>query len=232
MTCPLTLLVPSLAKRRRDLLVAAQRLRYEVYCQERRFVDAAECPDGLETDEYDRHAVHFVAVGSRGRVGGTLRLVRDSGVGFPLERRAGRGFSTLLGTRRRTTAELSRLVVSKTYRGRDVPSRLMLLGLLARMYEEARRVHIEGLFAAMEVSLWRLLRTQEIDFEPMSDPIQYWGTVVPYYADLDTLERGYKRIIELEESVAPAAKPGHRFFTVRLPPKEETAGACPRSRRI
>ena len=38
-----------------------RRLRYEVYCLERRFVDAAPCAEGQESDEYDPHAVHFAA---------------------------------------------------------------------------------------------------------------------------------------------------------------------------
>ena len=65
-------------------------LRYEVYCLEQRFVDAARCTDGRESDDYDLHAIHFAAATERGEVVATLRLVLDSPIGFPLERHASR----------------------------------------------------------------------------------------------------------------------------------------------
>jgi N-acyl amino acid synthase of PEP-CTERM/exosortase system len=37
---------------------AAFALRYQVYCIERKFEDPAEQKGGLETDQFDRHAVH------------------------------------------------------------------------------------------------------------------------------------------------------------------------------
>src|SRR5882724_13667013 len=66
-------------------LYALQRLRYEVYCLEQRFVDAARCTDGRESDEFDLHAIHFAAATDRGEVVATLRLVLGSPLGFPLE---------------------------------------------------------------------------------------------------------------------------------------------------
>ena len=89
-----------------------QRLRYEVYCLEQHFVDAARGTDGRESDEYDLQAIHFAAATDRGEVVATLRLVLDSPLGFPLERRA----PGLLGDRapgeRSHTGEVSRLVIA------------------------------------------------------------------------------------------------------------------------
>ena len=79
---------------RGGLLAAVRRLRYEVYCLERQFVDAASCSEGQESDDYDPHAVHFAATTPSGGVVATLRLVLDSPRGFPLEEHApgfGRG---------------------------------------------------------------------------------------------------------------------------------------------
>src|SRR4030095_13231226 len=47
-------------------LRAIHRLRYEVYCLERKFRDATECPDGLERDEYDAHSIHVYATAPTG----------------------------------------------------------------------------------------------------------------------------------------------------------------------
>ena len=59
--------------------LAVRRLRYEVYCLERQFVDAALFKrSDRESDEYDPHAVHFAATTPSGGVVATLRLVLDS----------------------------------------------------------------------------------------------------------------------------------------------------------
>lgn len=47
-------------------LAAVQRLRYEVYCLERRFLAAAEHAGERETDQFDPHAVHVVATDADG----------------------------------------------------------------------------------------------------------------------------------------------------------------------
>ena len=76
-----------------DTLTALHRLRYKVYCLEDKFVAMDDCPDALETDEYDAHSTHFAGEDpSSGRVVATVRLVPYTSLGFPLERHAGRLF--------------------------------------------------------------------------------------------------------------------------------------------
>jgi N-acyl-L-homoserine lactone synthetase len=196
------------------VVAAALRLRFEVYCNERQFLDARHYPHGLEADEYDPHSLHFVGIDDQDLAGGTLRLVRNSARGFPLERQVGPGLPEIVGIARDRTAEVSRLVLAKRYRGHSVAARLMRFGLVARMYEEARRLELDGLLAAMERGLWRLLASAEICFEPVGPPVSYFGQVVPYYAELDALERGYKRILDYEETHARARHPGFEFVNI------------------
>jgi N-acyl amino acid synthase of PEP-CTERM/exosortase system len=55
---------------------AAQRLRYQVYCVEKQFEDAAAHSSKLEIDEFDSHAVHGLLVHrTTGIELGTVRLV-------------------------------------------------------------------------------------------------------------------------------------------------------------
>ncbi len=79
------------------------------------------------------------------------------------------------------------------------------------MYEEARRLELDGLLAAMDRGLWRLLDAAEICFEPVGPPVPYFGQVVPYYAELTALERGYKRILDYEKAHARAPHPRFEF---------------------
>lgn len=109
---------------RDDLLDTAYHIRYQVYCEERGFLDAGQYPEHIETDRYDGRSVHFVG---RHRIrclaAGTVRLVLSSDQGFPLQGHCefDRNFSFIheLGhPALRQYAEISRLAVSKTFRQR------------------------------------------------------------------------------------------------------------------
>lgn len=191
-----------------------QRLRYEVYCLEQHFVDAARCTDGRESDEYDLHAIHFAAATDRGEVVATLRLVLDSPLGFPLERRA----PGLLGDRppgeRSHTGELSRLVIAPRYRTATIREPLILFGLFRHLYEEAWRLDLDYLVAAMEGKLARLLRRLGFPFVPLGEPISYYGEVTPYGAPHAAMRPGYKRILAYQRSCVSAGQPPFRYFRV------------------
>lgn len=52
------------------------RLRYRIYCLERRFENPADHPNGQETDRFDRRSLHSLLVYQRtGAMTGTVRLV-------------------------------------------------------------------------------------------------------------------------------------------------------------
>lgn len=96
---------------------AVCKLRYKVYCEEWGFEDPDKYPGRLETDEYDRHAVHFAALDNTGKTVGSVRLILVSPEGFPLEKYCNID-SSVEGGRREHTAEISRLVISRAYRKR------------------------------------------------------------------------------------------------------------------
>ena len=59
----------------RELLEASYKLRYRVYCLERRFLKAADYPDQLEYDEFDRSSIHIGLVNRDRETLATSRLV-------------------------------------------------------------------------------------------------------------------------------------------------------------
>ncbi len=67
-----------------ELRTAMYRLRYETYTTELGSFKAGDLPEGIETDIYDGHSVHIVAI-AESVVIGTLRLVKDSPLGFVME---------------------------------------------------------------------------------------------------------------------------------------------------
>jgi N-acyl amino acid synthase of PEP-CTERM/exosortase system len=111
-----------------QLLSESYRLRYQVYCQEKRFpgFEPENYPNGEESDEYDERSVHSLLVHRpSGEVVGTVRLVLadpnapDSP--FPCEVHAGRleKWSHTPMDRYRI-AEISRFILSAKLRSRKI----------------------------------------------------------------------------------------------------------------
>ena len=185
-----------------DVLTAIQRLRYEVYCLEQKFRDVADCPHGLEQDEYDPHSIHLYATDDSGAVAGTVRLVRRSALGLPVERHGARLSIPTRDIPPGEWAEISRLILGKEYRRQRIDHPLLLWGLFGQMYEESRREGISYLVAAMDETLWRLLRRFGLPFAPIGPPMDYFGPVVPYGATLDSLAPGYQKIRAFQRRLA------------------------------
>jgi N-acyl amino acid synthase of PEP-CTERM/exosortase system len=191
-----------------------ERLRFQVYCLECHFLEAADYPDHRETDGHDPYAIHFAAFDGGGDPIATMRLVLDSALGFPLERHAPMLSPRFRDLPRSTTAEVSRLIVARSYRRRahdglygadvggptpgeptarprvrkrsDYP--LILFTLFRAMYEESLRLGLTCWLAAMEPALERLLRRFGLVFTPIGPPMDYFGEVVPYMAFIEDLE--------------------------------------------
>ena len=94
------------------------KLRYEVYCLERHYLEASEFQEGMETDEYDDCSIHFAAYTLDTDIVGTVRLVQPHpGQEYPFESHCV-PFPEFVAPARESVAEVSRLVVRKTHRRR------------------------------------------------------------------------------------------------------------------
>jgi N-acyl amino acid synthase of PEP-CTERM/exosortase system len=170
------------------MLTGIQRLRYDVYCLERQFLDAQTFSDKREYDAYDDSAVHCVAMDAEGEILGALRLVLDSSLGFPVEAHAVGLQDALHGIPRARTAEISRLVVARQprplrRRRADGSYPLVLLELFRQMNLESARLGLEYWLAAMEPTLHRMLRrVLGFEFVQIGGPMDYYGEVFPYLA--------------------------------------------------
>jgi N-acyl-L-homoserine lactone synthetase len=204
-----------------SFLDAIHRLRYQVYCLERQFLDLSAHPEGRERDEFDRYSVHFAATDESGEVVATLRLVLDSSLGFPLEHRAAAlapEFGTLPRSR---TGEISRLILATPHRGTMVADPALLFGLLRELYEESRRRGLHGFLASMEPRLARLLRRLGFPFSPIGPAMEYFGIVTPYWTALDALEVGYRKVLVHLQHVAERTTI-LRYSDLRTPEAEES----------
>jgi N-acyl amino acid synthase of PEP-CTERM/exosortase system len=191
-------------------------LRYQVYCHEAHFLDPEDYSDGLESDEYDSVAAHFLATkeDSDEDVIGTVRLVKwTEHLSFP----TAMYFKSLIERLKHlrypldSTAEISRLCISKQYRrsamdgllgieryadGDDKRRRypVIIFELFKKMYLASRHnLGITHWIATFEDSLYRLLKRYGFKLELLiPDEIDYYGKVKIYGISLNHLESDIK----------------------------------------
>lgn len=208
-----------------DLQQEFFRLRYQVYSEELRLPDfeSWRFPDGFETDEYDRPNRSASALlrhrPTESLVGG-IRLIfcdpDDPFKPFPIEAHIGHYFDPALidpiQLPRRTTAEISRLILAKRFRSRG-RERLYshgmdsssfqersnsrrefphpVLGLLTALVRLSSHHGITHWCAGMEPIFNRRLRRFSAHLEPVGSLVDYHGMRQPC---LDTVSRVLTRI--------------------------------------
>lgn len=190
-------------------------LRFQVYCEERGFLPAANYPDGCEIDECDASSAHFCAFNRRDELVGYVRLVSaDLTQSFPFESHCNELLEGATLAPPEQAAEISRLMVRHDYRRRrgDVlqgvtveedPARgahelrdhspQILLSMYRQMYAFSLANGIRYWYAAMERPLARALNQMNFAFRQIGPPSDYYGVVAPYIGDLRELEAHLKQ---------------------------------------
>lgn len=181
------------------------RIRYDVYCVERRFEDALDRPARLERDTYDDHSVHALLIDRVSEVPiGTIRLILNkpgSTIGslpfhalcdHPQVHDARALPPTAMG-------EVSRFAISKlrsqiAFGGealaplsKSVQTTYIGLGLLRMAVEMATLNNVDYLCAVMEPSLLRMFARCGVHFTHIGPLVAYHGLRQPCYVDVRTL---------------------------------------------
>ena len=165
------------------------RLRFMVYCRERNFESEEDYPSKCEIDEYDSHAIHFLALAGNEAVG-TARLILNNAQGFPIERNCILT-TTIKGRKKAQAAEISRFAVSREVASRNNCDRKsIVLGLIRAVYLESKRIGIVYYYAAMAKSFQKLLERCGIPFLQAGPVIDYHGPRAPYISWTRSIEEG------------------------------------------
>lgn len=197
------------------------RLRYQVYVNEWGFENAADHPDGVEQDEYDRHSIHLYACSKHSEdVVGAARLILGSERSLPIENHF--CIDQLPpGVRREQTAEISRLAISKEFRCRvlarlfsnpepgdgkhhhlrkenirDLRRRCehqLVRGLYITLYRECKTMGLTHLFTIMSKGLHMILKRWGIIFEQIGPARDHHGLRAPYLISIADIERSLLR---------------------------------------
>jgi N-acyl-L-homoserine lactone synthetase len=167
------------------LLEQSYRLRYQVYCVERGFLDPAAYPDGREIDEFDDYSVHLAVLDTAGTMIGTARLIKPNPHGLPMFRHCA-FFPEVMPSHVRPV-EVSRLAISRHYLRRRRLSE-PLSDLVKAMVVGARLVGANHLIAASEASLARRLVHLGFPYRIGGPPADYYGPVAACLMNLDEFE--------------------------------------------
>lgn len=199
----------------KQLLNEVLKLRYRVYYRECKFLKDQNHSHMFESDKYDSYAVHFAASNQQGVIG-TLRLVFDSPYGFPFEEPCrGKLYIDTNKSFRKEAAEISRLMISKSFRrapagDRGLPDRFenkrsysglelfvlrikpIALGMYRAMYLETKSRGIKYWFALMEEPLQALLNMYGFKFTRIGEDVDLCGRVAPYIASVKNIEKSLR----------------------------------------
>ncbi|HET6351016.1 MAG TPA: GNAT family N-acyltransferase [Coriobacteriia bacterium] len=162
-----------------EQIVEAKRIRYQVYCLEKGWVDPATCPDGLESDEYDDDAVHFlVADHDSGRVLGSTRILLGSKVTLPAVKYLD---PSLHGFAPSEVIEASRMASLPASRSQ---SHAIFLGLGQAMWEWAIDHEIGAWMALADAPVYRLMQLVGMPIIGSGKPVDYIGSMcIPCIVD-------------------------------------------------
>ena len=169
------------------------RLRFQVYCLERRFESGR---DGLETDRFDAISRHvLLRHHPSGRAIGTVRPVvprlNGSRSVLPMEEVAGLPLpQNLPGA---CIAEVSRFALSKILRPADATGCLARLALIRGIVRLSAQMKVTHWCALMEPKLLRLLSTSGIYFRPMGGLIEHHGLRQPSFIGLSEMLETVRR---------------------------------------
>ena len=172
------------------LLDQSYRLRYQVYCVERQFLDPAEFPDEREADEFDDYSVHVGAIDAQGELVGTARVIRANPHGFPMFRYC--AFFPEVQTLDSPTVvpvEVSRVSISRHCprqggRRRSEP----FLTLVKAIMQGAKRAGATHLIGATDAAFHRWLVHYGLPYRVSGPAVDYYGPVAPCIMSLQELD--------------------------------------------
>lgn len=173
-----------------DQITEAQRLRYQVFVQERG-IFTAQGPEPIETDEFDPWSHHLLIRRRADRaVVATSRLVTSTperGPGLPIQRVCEVGRLGAIPLAR--AGEISRFAISKSRRGGADPrlEQMLLLTLVDGVLHLSLDLGLTHWCALMERSLIRLLQRIGICFEPVGPIIAHYGLRQPAVARIESI---------------------------------------------
>lgn len=189
------------------LMEKIYRLRFDVYARQCKFIREEDYPQQLESDEYDRHSVHFAALDRSGKVLATTRIILTDEKMSPLLK-AFPQLSDSCSFRPGSIVEVSRFIICKkscypenfaprlSRHGKpgSVLRAYVVHGLFQAVYEEVKSRGITYWCALMEKSLQQLLKIYGFRTACLGQYVDMYGPVKPYLGTVADFEQSRPRV--------------------------------------
>ena len=167
-------------------------LRYQIYCIEKGFEEAKQFPDGLEKDEYDDRAVHFLIKHKADHQWvGTFRLIIDKFHDLPISQHAHIAHAHQADPQK-AVVEFSRLGILRPFqkhsqkiaRDSEDPDLCIVFNAISAGIEYSRKCGSHKIYFLCRRSLIRVVNKMGIKTHQVGDKTVYRGTRYPYKLDL------------------------------------------------
>ena len=174
----------------------AQHARFVAYCEDKAYLDPADYPEEIETDEDDARAQHaLVRFRPTGALLGSVRLILPPGR-FPMERVTGQQLGRLLPDADRSCiAEISRLCMTRRYVRSDLAFsvgpegrralQLAILALFRGVIALSRAHGITHWCAMMSPAVLRGSRRLGVHLQEVGPSVRFFGTKQPVLGIID-----------------------------------------------
>lgn len=142
------------------------KLRYDIYCKEKGWLDSSNYSRHLENDKYDKSSIQFGAFDINNILVGSVRLILpQDNMTIPIEE-----VFEIIPKFNQKRVEVSRLVIPKNRRGFDI-----LMGLIRTIYEWAIDNNMTHAYATIETNLLNYLVRKSYPFKTIKEGKNYFG---------------------------------------------------------
>jgi N-acyl amino acid synthase of PEP-CTERM/exosortase system len=179
-------------------------LRHQVYCLEKGFEEASQFKGGMEIDDFDQQAVHFIVQDQQtSEWVATLRIVLPEAQKLPITELFKSDLSFDMAANCHGVAEISRLSIlsahrhSKTFVS-DHSYPEILFGLIRAAKEYCEIKGIDQWLFLCRRSLKKIAARGGMEMKEIGKPINHRGARYPYLVDL---EKSFSGV----EGVSPVA---------------------------
>lgn len=182
-------------------------LRYKIYCQEKKYEDTNKFLEQMETDEYDKDAVHFLIRDKQtGDWMAVVRMVIGPVQQLPIQKVASI-HQEKLDTGEAPIAEISRFSILRNYRNntnsgsekdKPVSEPEIMLGLFRAVVAYGKNNGISRWLFLCRQSLKRIMNQCGFSVEEVGPKISYRGIRYPY---LVSLEKSFSQLQQLAPKI-------------------------------
>jgi N-acyl-L-homoserine lactone synthetase len=142
------------------------KLRYDIYCEEKKWLDPSNYIECLENDEYDKNSLNFGAFDVNNILVGSVRLIiPEYNMAIPIEK----AFE-IEPNYKQKRLEVSRLVIPKDRRGLNI-----VIGLIRIIYFWAVKNGITHAYIISEKNLLNYIDRKGYPFKNVKEGKDYFG---------------------------------------------------------